>query len=119
METLSQFVLALGATGASPSELDRFLVLLGTAPDAESRRNALAHLLRAVPLSPEQTLFLAKAAPVASDGSLQLLLKRYVRAQQFAASNAAEKQRLSSPWATSTEAVKAVLAVLSFVPPVG
>jgi len=43
---------------------------------------------------------------------LQLLLKRYTRARQYAESNSAEAKRLASGWAKAAEFVKALIMSL-------
>jgi len=108
LDVASDFVRTLGTEGLSSSQLDTFVSLLASLPEVATRRESFAYLLRIVPLSPEQAVFLAKSSLVQSDLALQLSLKRYVRAKEFASSHAAEKSRLASPWAMAFEALSAI-----------
>jgi hypothetical protein len=104
----SDFLRTLGSEGWSSHQLDTFISLLASLPEAAARHESFAYLLRIAPLSPEQVVFLAKSSPVQSDLALQLSLKRYVRAKEFASSHAAEQSRLASPWAIPLEVLRAV-----------
>ena len=109
-----EYLRSLDKTVVSPAELQRFIAELA-AQDPGSREEALAHLLRTVQLSPEEVITLSKAPPVRTALGLQLQLKRYTRARQYAASHAAESKRLASGWAKAAEFVKAFITSL---PPV-
>ena len=108
LNVAADFLRTLGSESLSPSQLDTFVSLLASAPEAAARQESLAHLLRVASLSPDQVMSLAKSSPVQSDLALQLSLKRYVRAKQFASSHAAEQSRLASPWAMALEFLSAV-----------
>jgi len=105
MDTPSTFLRTLSTESISESELATFVTLLAAVPEALERHDAFQHLLRVAALSPDQVVVLAKSSPVREDVGLQLLLKRYIRSQQFAASHAAEQARLSSKWAVAADIV--------------
>lgn len=84
------------------------MALLASLANTEQRQESFAHLLRAITLSPEQAMVLAKCAPVQADLALQLSLKRYVRSKEFSVSHADEQARLSSPWAVPFEFLRAI-----------
>jgi hypothetical protein len=106
-----EYLQSLGKTDLSSAELDNFVAELER-QDGGSREEALAYLLRIVQLTPEQVIELSQAQPVRSTVGLQLLLKRYTRARQYAASNTAEAKRLASGWAKAAEFVKALIMSL-------
>ena len=114
MDVASDFIKTLNSASVSPSQLDTFVALLASIPEAAARQESLAHLLRVTLLSPEQVVSLAKSSPVQADLSLQLSLTRYVRAKQFASSHTAEQSRLASPWAMAFE----VLSAVTGLPPI-
>lgn len=107
MGTPSAFLGTLNAESISQAELETFVTLLGAVGAAQERHDAFQHLLRKVPLNPQQVVTLAKSQPVREDVGLQLALKRYIRARQFAASHAAEQARLSSKWGVAADIVMA------------
>jgi hypothetical protein len=103
MDTPSGLLRALTSDHISESEFAEFERLLATTADPEERDEAVAHLLRVVRLEPEQAVALAKSHVVRERPGLQLALKRYVRAQQYAASHAAQQAHLASRWGVASD----------------
>jgi hypothetical protein len=106
------YLQALDKSYLSAIELGKFLAELERQQDSGSREEALAYLLRTAELTPEQVIELSQAQPIRATVGLQLLLKRYTRAQQYVASNSGEAKRLASGWAKAAEFVKALITSL-------
>jgi len=98
VDTPSGLLRALTSDRISESEFAEFERLLATTADPQERDEAVVHLLRVVRLEPEQAVSLAKSHVVRERLGLQLELKRYVRAQQYASSRAAQQLHLASRW---------------------
>jgi hypothetical protein len=112
--TAWEYLQSLDKAHLSAAEIEEFLAHLAR-QEPESREEALAYLLRTVQLTPQQVVTLSETSPVRTTVGLQLLLKRYARAQQYASSNAAETKRLATGWAKAAEFVK---ALISSIPPI-
>ena len=114
MSAASNWVHQLIAGGVTAPQLEVFASLLASTQDAAERCEALTFFLRAAAPGPEQVITLAKSSAVRDDLALLQLLKRHARSQEFAASNAFEKARLSGSWAPAHEFLRAVTGL---VPP--
>jgi hypothetical protein len=108
MNAASDFIQTLGSETLSASQLESFVALLTSLASTEERQESFSLLLRRIAVNPEQSMFLARSAPVQADLALQLSLKRYVRSKEFLSSHAHEQARLSSPWALPFEFLKAL-----------
>lgn len=93
MTGASSYINGLGKSSYSSVELERFIELLGAEPSKATQQNALDHLLQIVSVTPDQALALAKCSTVKGSVGLQHSLKRYARAQEFAAADARHTNR--------------------------
>jgi hypothetical protein len=92
MTGASSYINSLGKS-ASSAEVARFIELLGTEPSKATQQSALDHLLQAVSVTPDQALALARCEVVKGSVGLQLSLKRYARAQEFATASTSHANR--------------------------
>ena len=68
-----------------PEEFSALLELISGEPTPADRQSSVEHLIRVVCLSPEQTIALWRSPLVRDSISLQLVVKRFAREQEYIA----------------------------------
>jgi hypothetical protein len=112
MGKVIQNVRELGPAHITAAQLNSFAGLLASTPSADDRREAVAFFLRSAAPTPEQVVALSESDAVRNDLALLQLLKRHARSEEFRLSHESEADRLSKPWATAFELLRAVTGIV-------
>jgi hypothetical protein len=99
MSPASSYLRSRDSGRLSPEELAEFIRLLSGETRPEDQPASVEYFLLATSPLPDQLLTLAKSEVARRSLGVQILLKRYVRGQEYQASEARAKKEEASKWA--------------------
>jgi len=99
MSTASSYLRSLNSARLSPEELAEFIRQLGGEAQSEHQAASVEYFLLVTSPPPDQLLTLARSEVAKRSLSIQLLLKRYVRDQEYQTSEARANEDAASRWA--------------------
>jgi len=99
MSPASSYLRSLNTASLTPEQFAEFTRLLGDETQAQHQIASVEYWLSAASPSPDQLLALAKSEVARRSPGILLLLKRYVRDQEYRASNVLAHEESISKWA--------------------